>query len=422
MAEATGTCPQCGAPVKLDIGDPLLKCDFCRTSLYMIPPAGIFNYLLKPAASAAPRNRVFHLPYWRFRGFKFRVHADRQTECSLVDATVQAFGTLPRMPLLGLAPELGSITLNPEPPPGLSLLQKPHKALEIANARIEALLKGRPVMQGIMAENKSIIQAPFELMEETPGRTALRPLWEPDAVSIPLDKKHLKLLDNFLKPDAGNRRIRFLPLICPECGNDLPAFPRATALLCRFCNRIWGLGSSRLFPRRFSIAAESIEPDTTFLPFWHIGIHLKNFPVQDRYSFFKTMFPYKQTPDKWKNQLIPMVIPAFKINPRLFFRLASRMTRSAIELPNGPAETAREIPALHVVNFTLEEATHSVRILLYELFRQRKYLIESLPDISIGLRKSQLVLLPFRKQGREFIELHSGQAVPTAAIELGTRL
>ena len=251
-AEASGSCPQCGGPVDLDIGDPLLSCSFCRTKLYMVPPAGVFSYFLTPVRKPHKGHKACLIPYWRFRGFKFRVHAEKATECSLIDSTLPAADILAGLPLLGMAPQLGTIRLNPTLPPGLHLLNNPKKALKRADARIEALLGDKPVMEGIMGENSSLIYAPFEVIEHEGDETSIRPLWGAEGV-ISLDSRQKQAVEIFMKPLDKKKRIRFLPLICPECGGDLPAFPRATALLCRFCGRIWGLAPPGFFQKDFSL-------------------------------------------------------------------------------------------------------------------------------------------------------------------------
>ena len=420
-AEATGSCPQCGAPVELDIGDPLLSCGFCRTKLYMVPPGGIFSYFLSPATKPRTEQEVCFLPYWRFRGFKFRVHEHKPTDCSLVDTTIPAVEMFSGLPLLGMAPQLGAVRLNPERPPGLSLLNNPSRALKRADAMIERLLKDKPVLEGIMGENSSLILAPFEIRRGQGNRTFLKPLWGPKG-TIPLGQEQEEAIEQFMEPAGGKEKIRFLPLICPECGADLPAFPRAKALLCRVCGRIWGLGSSRLFPKRFSMADGPVDHDMIFLPFWHFNLEIEGLGIDSRYSLFRQLFPYRDAPESWKTEPVGVVIPAFKINPRLFFRLSTRMSSTSTEFPRGASETSQEVPKLHMVNFTLEEAAKSIRIVLLDIFKNRKKIRDQLLKSPVRVKGSQLVLLPFRKGIREYVAVHSGQAVPIAAIELGTRL
>ena len=420
-AEATGSCPQCGAPVDLDIGDPLLSCGFCRTKLYMVPPSGVFSYFLSPAQEPSQDQETCFIPYWRFRGFKFRVHEQKSTDCSLIDTTVPALEVFAGLPLLGMAPQLGAVRLNPERPPGLSLLSNPSKALKKADARIEMLHRDKPLLEGIMGENSSLILAPFEIVRKNGDRPSLRPLWGPKAL-IHLDSRQEEALSHLMRQERQEDRIRFLPLICPECGADLPAFPRAKALLCRVCGRIWSLGTSRLFPKRFSIAVDSIHMDMIFLPFWHFYLEIAGLGIEDRYSFFRQIFPYKNPPETWKDEPVQIVIPAFKINPRLFFRLATRMSSTTSEFSAGASETSETIPRLHMVNFTLEEAADSIRIVLLDLFRNRKRIRNLLLKTPVKVKGSQLVLLPFKKGRREYIAVRSGQAVPIAAIKLGTKL
>jgi len=419
-AGASGSCPQCGGPVKLDVGDPLLSCDFCKTKLYMIPPSGIFSYFLTPIRQPLPGAEICYLPYWRFRGFKFRIFKEKPLDCSLIDTTVPASELFSDLPLLGMAPQLGEMKLNTSSIPGTKFLNSPTEALKAADARIETFLKDRPVLEGITGENKSIILAPFEIIKDSEN-VSLRPLWGANGRTL-LDKHHARAIESFSKAESQKDAIRFLPLICPECGADLPAFPRATALLCRFCNRVWSLGASRLFPKKFLVAQDSMQGDITFLPFWQFILKTQDMGIDDRYHFFRQLLPYRQTPEAWNGQPVQILIPAFKINPRLFFRLSTRMTRCCQELRIEKREVSRRISKIHMVNFTMEEAARAIRIVLFHMFHGKKRIKDKIKNASLKIKGSRIILLPFKKGRREYVEIHSGQAIPIAAIELGSRL
>ena len=159
-----------------------------------------------------------------------------------------------------------------------------------------------------------------------------------------------------------------------------------------------------------------------FMPFWHFNIKTQGLDIASRYEFFRLLFPYRDAPESWKKEPVQILIPAFKINPSLFCRLSTRMSKTAIELPEGTGDDSRVIPALHMVNLALEEAAHSIRITLFELFRHKRRMRERLRNTVVKVKGSRLVLLPFKKGRREYIEIHSGLAIPVAALELGTRL
>ncbi len=420
-AEATGSCPQCGGQVDLNIGDPLLSCSFCRTKLYMVPPSGIFSYFLSPIDRAQDDAHLCHLPYWRFRGFKFRVHEHQASDSSLVDVTIPASDMISNLPPLGVAPQIGTMKLNPLSPPGLRYLIDPKKALETADANIEAVLKSKPIMEGIMAENASIIHAPFEIVYIKGKASHLRPLWGAKG-HIRLNKTHKEAVSIFMEPVSKKRRIRFIPLICPKCGGDLPAYPRATALLCRFCNMIWPIGDASAFPKRFVTVEAPAGRDDIFLPFWDFSLYLQNTSLENRYAFYKQLFPYKEFPKEWKKRPVQILVPAFKINPSLFFRLSTRMSRLETNFMLHENKNPGEIPRLHPVNFTLNEAAYSIRIVLFDLFRNKKRVFDQIRKAAIRIKGSRLLLLPFMRKNREYVEFHSGQALPVPAIEFGTRL
>ncbi|MEA1990756.1 MAG: hypothetical protein U9N58_00960 [Thermodesulfobacteriota bacterium] len=61
----------------------------------------------------------------------------------------------------------------------------------------------------------------------------------------------------------------------------------------------------------------------------------------------------------------------------------------------------------------------AVKVILSDLLKRHRKLYSLIPKTRLRLRHTRLVYLPFKLQGREFVDLYSGQAIPANAIELG---
>ncbi len=429
--KAWGFCPQCGGKVDLEVGDPLLRCAFCKTSLYIVPQSGIFSYILSPIDSATPLqgSRVF-LPYWRFKGFRFRLFHDKSVKTSLVDSTIPALSGLDGLPSLGLATQLSDMRLDTGPLQlGRSFLA-PQDAIRKVDMRIEAGLRESPVSSFILSEKITIISAPFELVERD-EKLLLSPLWEKRRHFFkvkrngPLESLVKKISLNDVdqgKGPASNMAVSFMPLICPECGTDLPALSMASVLFCKACKRLWGLGNSRFLPQKAHILTRNVERGMKFLPFYHFSLKLQGFPFPDRRAFLSHLYPYRQFPENFSKEPVQLVIPAFSVNPSLFIRLGKRMSSSQLPFLTLKSRDAATVPDAHCINIGVGTAIQSLTFLFMSLLKKRKKMVEAADKTKIRIKEIRLFFIPFKKERNELVEPLTGQAVPKAALHYGLNL
>lgn len=66
------------------------------------------------------------------------------------------------------------------------------------------------------------------------------------------------------------RTLGFRPLVCPNCGWDLPFRPDDVLFQCAACERAWLARGDRLDPTPFWVGASSAEP-ARHLPVWRLG-------------------------------------------------------------------------------------------------------------------------------------------------------
>ncbi len=425
--KAKGYCPQCGAEVDLDVGDPLMQCEFCRTKLYMKPRDGFFSYILPPFSKFKDLDSIVFLPYWRFKGFRFCLTREGSIKTTHVDSTLPAAKELLRLPSLGVAARVASMHLNTGRVPGLKSLAPPATFLKRLNSMIEEGLRDHPISSFILGQIISIILAPFQVIEgaEEGDMIGIRPVWRQGGGITKVKHEYIKPFleqenqqENFKKKEP----IDFLPLICPECGSDLPAISMASVPFCKYCGRLWPLKTQSFIPQRAHVLSHEVVPQLKFIPFYHFSVVLKGFPFDNRLDLLRRLFSYKRFPDTLSEEPIQLVVPAFRINPSLFLRLGKKMSSS--DLPFLASEDSINSPMSLAcgIDLSLDSALQSLPLLLLAIIGKRKKMLDEVKKAAVKIVSIRVIFIPFQLKGRELIEPRTGQAIPEAAIRYGKNL
>ncbi|NOY44867.1 MAG: hypothetical protein GXP50_05380, partial [Deltaproteobacteria bacterium] len=388
-----------------------VRCSFCRTALY-VRAAGPLVYhwpLMDP-----PPGLVW-LPYWRFRGLWYRVR-ERSTEGILLDSTVNARRGVREGSGLGIRPQVVPFRMGvPEAGrvlwPDLSL----GDAVAVSEARVEGLSAGPAPVRRLVGEVAAVLWAPFALERagEHWGLTALFP----DGPSGLLDRPEALGLRKGLDEPPREWRPRFLALRCPECGDDLPTVAHAVGFWCGRCGRGWWPRGTGLAPLPFTVR-EVRSSEARYLPFWELEISARGLPFRSRAGLVRWAVPYWRTSAGDDGRPAVVRIPAFKAHPRLFLRIGRNLTLA--DLPAG--EHDRLPPAaveVEPARLPLGEAAQSLKPVLAELVGTQYRKRHAVLTARLRVRRAGLVLLPFQRQGGEWVEEATGAAVPAAALERG---
>ena len=426
MDSAKGFCPQCGGKVRLEVCDPLLKCPFCKTNLYVRPRDGIFCYFLEQTEENENLNdecKRVYIPYWRVKGFRLRILDDNSIKKDRIDASLPAVKGFLRLQSLGLSPQLSSLQLNTRPLEFKKYLLPAKEAINIMDARIEAGLMENPLSSVIFGEKISLVLAPFKCIQKD-AEILLRPLWTRYGGETRLKKSReiseiLRELEKIPGKDLVNKGIDFIPLICPECGSDSPSFPMASVLFCSSCKRLWTIGSGRILPKRARVIAHEAERNMLFLPFYHFCVKIAGLPFNNRLSFLKAVFPYRAFPGGLSREPVQLVVPAFSLNPSLYLRVAQRMSYSGFPFLGTDKEYSSSRVETHCINISLETVLHYLPFLFLSIFTRHKRLKKALSRTRISVTGINLFFIGFKKTGRELIEKGTGQAIQMASIRYG---
>lgn len=411
-------CPQCGGAVELEAGDPVLSCPFCRTGLYLASDEPL-RYRLPPAPGAVTGSPLLYLPFWRFRGLRYRVLADPpEVQGSLLDATVPASAVLPAAASLGVRPQVAPLTLDPGEAGAGAPDRTAEAAVRAAEGAVDALHGGEAAFTRLVGETVCLILAPYTL-EQRDGAWRLREALR-DGASHPVTEAQAAALRGGAGGVARPARLSFVPLRCPECGQDLPAAPGSVALLCGHCTRAWWVRARRLAPLPYA-AVRARGRGARYFPFWELAFRADGLPVRSRAELRRWVVSYQPVPEGWERQPCALLIPGFKLQPRTFLRLARVFSLAPLHVPEAP-HLLGEPFAAEPVRLALGEAAQALKVLLAEMVAGRPREFPRVPGLRLRVKRARLVYLPFHRRRDEWVEEATGTALQASAVAHGTRL
>ncbi len=323
-------CPTCGAPVDFGEGSNALSCTHCRTNLLVTGRKRVLNYWIPPRIDAehavqsareaevgSPAQvrgpRLWFLPYYRITGFEIRVELVARER----DLAPSAWAVDPTLGETGLrAASLRKVDVPiKEPEVHDRHIEKNFLALDAdalapysigvraAVLRLELFRRGplealgtivapafdptaaiergtrgvgggEVVRRGHLALRRALVFFPFWTVEiRRSGRASLTSV---DGVTGSLVKRGVapSVLETLGTPLAGEAQtVGFRPLLCPNCGWELPLRPDDCVLCCGSCRRAWEIDGESLVDTPTLVieapdrdAARSVE--RTHLPFW----------------------------------------------------------------------------------------------------------------------------------------------------------
>lgn len=323
-------CPNCGAAIDFGEGTNALECDHCRSRLLVTGHGRVLSYFVSPkldaplaisiarfaeTETAGPLRtgeaRLVFLPYYRLTAVdlrwqrpkperreeppdpsdydpdNFRIAAlmARLAEQDLVD-DIECRDRAIERNFLAIdlpSPALYSLGMRPN---ALRLELYRREALASlgslvgAEMAVDAALEiGRKTVEGsdvacraVVGAVLSIVYFPFWLVEIR--RPQSRSLTIVDGVSQAIVERGLRseLLQRLGRPATGEPSVvGFRPLVCPNCGWNLPVEPEHVIFYCGSCTRAWRIVGDDLveMPHRFAGPRETItEKIAEHLPFW----------------------------------------------------------------------------------------------------------------------------------------------------------
>jgi predicted RNA-binding Zn-ribbon protein involved in translation (DUF1610 family) len=383
-------CPQCGAPAELEETDRLFFCEFCRVPSYLTGPGG-FRYVLPH--NAPEDQEIIYFPYRRLKGMLFSCMGEGGIQTRVIDLSIRAADYDIYPPSLGfrsqalrlrfLTPETLGRFIRPE------AREEPFQ--EVIEQRFTRTLRDRVIHQALIGEAESVIYAPFYETDEGLHDAVLkRPVSSCSTADASATAGETK------SPDW---RIGFLPTLCPQCGWNLEGERDTLVMLCRNCDTVWRAGKRKFSPIPF---ARLPEPgDHPFhLPFWRVRAEVSGVILDSHADLVRLANLPKVVQPEWEEQTFCFWIPAFKMTPDAFLRVASGLT---LQQPQDPRRTAVPKGTLQPVTLPAQEAIECLKVILAQFIKPPRTVEKRLARMTVRPRKYMLVYVPFEEGHHELI-------------------
>lgn len=400
-------CPQCGAPAILEETDRLFACEFCRVNSYLIAD-DYFRYVLPHPT--AENDNVVYFPYWRFKGMLFFCGLKDIRE-RFIDISQQAVATSYFPFSVGVRSQAMKIRFVTPDTRGRFL--KPtvdsQSIFDNFNQRFGKSLPRPIVHEAHIGETLSLIYSPFYVKRRLYDAVLDKPV----STVLPEDFN----IDEFADVDPRGH-IRFVSTLCPNCGWDLEGERDALVLRCKNCNSAWYPVGKKLKQLKFAHVAGR-EANMTFLPFWRIRADISGVQLNSYADMIKIANLPRAVQTSWHDIAFRFWIPAFKVRPRIFLRLASQAT-----LVQPQDDLIPQLPdnRIHPSNLPVEEAIECLKLTLAGFMKPRKTLAAKLPDIRVTAKSFTLIFLPFHEGHHEFIQPDYHIAVNKNVVSLSKNL
>jgi hypothetical protein len=383
--------------------DRLFTCGYCRVRLYLLPQK-FFRYRL-PLASPARKDLVY-FPYWRFKGILFSA-GPAGVAHRVIDISRQACPN-PAFPVsLGFRPQALRLRFVLPETPGYFV--QPSLPLEKA-AEVFTAPRGRrpPALQAQIGESVSLIYAPFYI-----GKKLIDGVLDRTLGGILPESLH----KGGLAGGPPHGRIDFISAVCPQCGWDLSGARASAVLNCRHCRTVWQPTAAGL--RNIGCAHAAGAAGSRYLPFWRIRTVIQG--LDDRLAdTLRTGNPLLRGPsDGGRQQRLRFWVPAFKLRPKSFLRLAGQLTFSPPRhglLPEAPAE------ACYPVTLPVSEAVESLPIHLANRLASPPGQTPWPLGLKVSAASCLLVYLPFDETAHELVLKSHPLAINRNALALAEAL
>jgi len=207
-------------------------------------------------------------------------------------------------------------------------------------------------------------------------------------------------------------------MLCPDCGWDLAGDKNALVLLCGNCDSAWQAAEGSFEKVDFGFIP-SFDGASLYLPFWRIQAPISEAKLRSYADLIRLANLPKPIQSRWEEHPVAFWIPAFKVQPQLFLRLARLFTTSqqSSDVQNGVPRSP-----LHAVTLPLAEAVESIKVLITSLAVQKNSILSLLSETMITPDECSLIYCPFVLKGTELIHPTMQVSISANALNWGKLL
>ena len=369
------------------------------------------NYFRYQLPSTAPPNKdLIYFPYWRFKGMLFSC-TPADVKFQFLDISRQAIPS--RLMPVNVGFRSQALKLKFVSPESAGQFLKPQLTFdEVIQHFEERFSKSLPkpiLHQSRVGDTVSLLYAPFYVEDRLFDAVLNKPITS----NVPDDLNPVEFPGE--KPDW---QLHFVATLCPNCGWDLSGERDALVLLCKNCNSAWYPVGKKLKKIKFGRFPQEVD-NVHYLPYWRIKASISEIQLHSYGDLVHVANLPRANQPGWDEIPFRFWIPAFKIRPKVFLRLASSMT---LTHPHG--KLLEELPGdnHHPVTLPVQEAIESLKITLASFMRPRKNIIEKIPEIKIKPESFVLVYMPFEEKHYEYVQPHFQMAINKNMLVLSKHL
>jgi uncharacterized CHY-type Zn-finger protein len=432
-------CPQCGAPIILDEADRILSCKFCRTRVYLATD-NIFHFYISPAQGIS--ETIYFIPYWRIKGFSYTIkekEMDIEHHSELfsysISPAIKGFDIsnkyfdinflsldsklLPHS--LGLRPQAMKLKFVGSNEDAGKFLKFSPASRDISKNDYQAWRDNltndyQTHMDGIhkeifIGETASVIYSPVYCANNRVYDAILKK-------PLDLQTKDAEVEQILLSTPDEKWHVEFLPLLCPDCGADLPGEKDALIVFCSNCNSAWNPSTKNFTKVKYSAWQEQGD-DITYLPFWQLKVKVDGIQLESYADLIKIANLPKAPSEVWTKTPFYFCTPAFKINPALFLRWCRQLT-----VAPPPQDLIADFPVkkIHPVTLPVNEALESSLLTLSSLIADKRNLAQLVSSLHFTLEDSSLILHPFRASANQLVHTKLDFSMDISALNMGAYL
>jgi hypothetical protein len=211
--------------------------------------------------------------------------------------------------------------------------------------------------------------------------------------------------------------IRFVSTLCPNCGWNLEGQRDSLVLSCKNCDSVWYPAGKKLKALKFGRIPCANE--ATYLPFWRIRADVSGINLNSYADLISVANLPKTVQSGLGDIPFRFWVPAFKVRPKVFLRLASQVTLLQPQqklIPRLPETKA------HPGTLAVKEAVESLKITLADFMKPRQTMIDRLSDIHIDAKKFTLVFIAFEETHHELLQPDLKLAINKNVLSLSSNL
>ncbi|MFO0754406.1 MAG: hypothetical protein U0411_13915 [Thermodesulfovibrionales bacterium] len=432
--DVSAECPSCGAPLDFKEGSNAVQCRYCGSNLLVTGRKQVLSYYVEPkadrhrgaAAVLTARKgreedschiagmRLCFIPYYRLSGHDLRWEraaegdeaegadfpADRYLEKNFLACSLEGRGIYS----LGVRPSALALRLfHEETLAAAGKVVAADVSVEAALARgMKTELPENLLYRAVIGRILSLVYFPFWIVElECGGKRSLSLMDAVTGTVIPSDAplSLYEVLDR-TAAETHHRTAGFRPLVCPNCGGDLPVKPDDVVFFCAACVRAWQIYGSdfREVPYRFAEARDSAAEGgaATYLPVWLPFWVLRAEQGEGPHRFFLPAFRYRGL--------------------KALSDLATALTRMQPEYTVSEHTDSGVRSGISYGCYYDQEDAELLALFVHGGMKAREHAGATEKGGELALSGAELVWLPFSTKGPDLVDPFTGRALSKNAL------